>query len=140
MTRVRARLDSGHTAGVKPQVDESHVHVLDRHVFEELLATLGNDTDRVRNVYRKFVDSAATRLDEVRQQPATANAATFHALKGSAGMVGANRLAAVAARLQEVAPGLDGETKAAAIGELEAELAMFRRILSAQLDALPPAR
>ena len=133
-------MDSGHTAGEKPQMDGSHVHVLDRHVFEELLATLGNDTDRVRSVYRKFVDSAATRLDEVRQQPMTANAATFHALKGSAGMVGANRLAAVAARLQDAAPGLDGETKAAAIGELEAELAIFRSVLSAQLDSLPAAR
>jgi HPt (histidine-containing phosphotransfer) domain-containing protein len=120
--------------------DDSHVHVLDRHVFEELLATLGNDTGRVKNVYRKFVDSAAARLDELRHQPLTASAATFHALKGSAGMVGANRLAAVAARLQEAAPGLNGETRVAAIGALEAELATFRRALSAQLDSLPPGR
>lgn len=137
---VRAQLDSGDTEAVKPQADESHLPVLDRHVFEELLATLGNDTDRVRSVYRKFVDSAATRLDEVRQQPVNDSAATFHALKGSAGMVGANRLAAVAARLQDAAPGLNGETKTAAIGELEAALATFRRVLSAQLDSLPPGQ
>jgi HPt (histidine-containing phosphotransfer) domain-containing protein len=143
---VRGRLDSEDHAAAKPQADEPHVsvldgqvvHVLDRQVFEELLATFGNDTGRVRSVYRKFVDTAATRLDEVRHQPAAASAATFHALKGSAGMLGANRLAAVAARLQEVALGLTEETKAAGIGELEAELATFRRVLSAQLSSLPP--
>ena len=138
--KLELRLDHG-ARRVNPHADESPVHVLDRQVFEDLLATLGNDTDRVRSIYRKFVDGAVTRLDEVRHQPVTDSAATFHALKGSAGMVGANRLAAVAARLQEAAPGLDGETKAAAISELEAELATFRRVLSAQLDSLsPPAR
>lgn len=113
--------------------------VLDSHVFEDLLATLGNDRSRVAAVYRKFVDSAATRLDEMRHQSVTSIATTFHALKGSAGMVGANRLAAVAARLQEAtAAGLDDETKATALRELETELATFRRVLGAQLDSLPP--
>ena len=107
--------------------------ILDGHVFEELLATLGNDVDRVRNVYRKFVDSAAARLEEVRHQTVTDSAATFHALKGSASMVGANRLAALAARLQEAAPCLDNETKVSGIGELEAELIAFRQALSERL-------
>jgi HPt (histidine-containing phosphotransfer) domain-containing protein len=131
-------MDSEHAATVTSQGDEAHLHVLDRHVFEELLATLGNETHRLMSVYRKFVDSAATRLDEMRHQPVTASAATFHALKGSAGMVGANRIAAVAGRLQDAAPGLDDEAKSAAIGELEAELETFRRALNAQLDSLPP--
>ena len=122
---------------MKPQGDKSHEHVLDRHVFEELLATLGNDTDRVRNVYRKFVDSAAARLEEVRHQSVMESAATFHALKGSASMVGANSLAALAATLQEAAPGLDNETKVSAIGELEVELALFRDALAALMDVLP---
>ena len=122
---------------MKPQADKSHEHVLDRHVFEELLVTLGNDTDRVRNVYRKFVDSAGARLEEVRHQSVTESAATFHALKGSASMVGANSLAALAAKLQEAAPGLDNETKVSAIGELEVELALFRDALAALMDVLP---
>jgi HPt (histidine-containing phosphotransfer) domain-containing protein len=137
---VRTRMDSGNTPAANPCADEPHVQVLDRHVFEDLLATLGNDTDRVRNVYRKFVDTAVTRLDEVRQQPVTASAATFHALKGSAGMVGANRIASVAARLQEAAPGLTDETKAAALGALETELAAFRRALGTLLDSLSPGQ
>ena len=130
-------MDSKDAATVTSQGDEARLHVLDRHVFEELLVTLGNDTHRVRSVYRKFIDSAATRLDEVRHQPVMASAATFHALKGSAGMVGANRIAAVAARLQDAGPGLNEEAKAGAIGEIEAELETFRRALNAQLESLP---
>jgi HPt (histidine-containing phosphotransfer) domain-containing protein len=120
--------------------DESHEHVLDRHVFDELVATLGNDTTRLRNVYRKFVDGSLARLEELRHQSVIDSAATFHALKGSAGMVGANRLAAVAARFQEAAPGLDNETKVSAIGELESQLALFRNALGPLLEALssPP--
>ena len=121
---------------MKSQIDE----VLDKNVFEELRVTLGNDTGRLRNVYRKFVDSAATRLEEVRHQSVTESAATFHALKGSASMVGAQRLATIAARLQDAAPGLDIETKVSGIGELEAELAMFRQVLDGLLESLPPAQ
>jgi HPt (histidine-containing phosphotransfer) domain-containing protein len=124
---------------MKPQTDESHSsHVLDRHVFDELLVILGNDTARVRNVYRKFIDSAVTRLVEVRHQSDADSAATFHALKGSASMVGANRLAVLAAKFQDAAPGLDNETKVSAIHELEAELATFREALSVAMDSLSP--
>jgi HPt (histidine-containing phosphotransfer) domain-containing protein len=121
---------------MKSQIDE----VLDKNVFEELRVTLGNDTGRLRNVYRKFVDSAGARLEELRHQSVTDSAATFHALKGSASMVGAQRLATIAARLQDAAPGLDMETKVSGIGELEAELAMFRQVLGGLLEGLPPAQ
>jgi HPt (histidine-containing phosphotransfer) domain-containing protein len=133
---MKLELRLGHGGRMKPQADDSLAHVLDTQVFEELVATLGNDTDRVRNVYRKFVDSAAARLAEVCHQSVTDSAATFHALKGSASMVGANRLAAVAARLQEAAPWLDNETKVSGIGELEAELAAFRQALHEQMRSL----
>lgn len=125
----------GHGGHMKPQRDESHEPVFDRHVFEELLATLGNDTTRVRSVYRKFVDSASARLAEVRHQSVTESAATFHALKGSASMVGANRLALLAGKCQEAAPGLDNETKVSAVGELETELALFREELNGVLSS-----
>ena len=122
---------------MKPRRDEPHEHVFDRHVFEELLATLGNDTTRLRSVYRKFIDSANARLAEVRHQSVTDSAATFHALKGSAGMVGAHRLASLAARFQEAAPGLDNETKVSAVAELETQLALFRDELNAALRSPP---
>lgn len=121
---------------MKLQSDPSQEHVLDRHVFDEMLATLANDRERVRNVYRKFIDSAITRLEEVRHQSVTDSAATFHALKGSASMVGANRLAALAAKFQDAAPRLDNETKVSAIGQLESELATFRQTLAALWESL----
>jgi len=123
-----------------PHGDESPEHVLDRHVFEELIATLGNDTARLRNVYRKFLDSTLARLAELRHQSVIDSAATFHALKGSASMVGANRLAALAAKYQDAAPGLDDETKVSAIGELKSELDLFRSALGPLLEPLssPP--
>jgi len=118
---------------MKTQGVDSREQVLDQHVFEELLVTLGNDTDRVTSVYRRFVESACARLDDVRAQAAGDSAATFHALKGSASMVGANRLAALAAKFQEAAPGLDNETKVSAVSELEAELTVFRDVLAGLL-------
>lgn len=121
---------------MKPQPDTSQDHVLDRRVFDEMLATLANDKERVRNVYRKFIDSAITRLEEVRHQSVTDSAATFHALKGSASMVGANRIATLAAKYQDAAPGLDNETKVSAIGQLESELATFQQALSALWGSL----
>jgi HPt (histidine-containing phosphotransfer) domain-containing protein len=121
---------------MKASGDESQQPVLDRHVFEELLAALGNDTTRVRNVYRKFLDSTNARLEEVRHQSVTDSAATFHALKGSASMVGANRLAELAAELQQAAPRLDYETKVSAIGALQSQLALFRAELE---SVLPPS-
>jgi HPt (histidine-containing phosphotransfer) domain-containing protein len=117
-----------------PHEDESHEQVLDRLVFEELIATLGNDTARLRNVYRKFLDSTLARLTELRHQSVIDSAATFHALKGSASMVGANRLAALAAKYQDTAPGLDDETKVSAIGELQSELDLFRSAIGPLLE------
>lgn len=118
--------------------EESDVPVLDIGVFKELHATLGSNTDRVRNVYAKFLKSAAERIDELRHQPAAASLTTLHALKGSAGMIGATRLANLAARLHEATT--DRETLAASIDDIERELTRFHGVLNAQLDAVSGAR
>ena len=130
----------GHGGHMKSDAPESDEHVLDRHVLEELIATLGNDTGRVQSVYRKFIDSTNARLEEARHQSVIESAATFHALKGSASMVGANRLAMLAAKFQEAVPGLDDETKVSVVRELETELALFRHALSAVLQSMDGAR
>ena len=110
--------------------NRSTLPVLDMDVFEELHVVLGGDRDRVRSVYAKFLDSAVQRLEELKHQPSDAGARTLHALKGSAGMVGASRLAAC---LEEKLA--DGETPAAAvIGDIERELTVFRGVLNVQLD------
>ena len=107
----------------------STLPVLDLDMFEELHVVLGGDSGRVRSVYAKFLDSAMQRLEELKHQPSDAGARTLHALKGSAGMVGASRLAA---RLEEALA--DGETPAAIIGDIERELTLFKGVLNARLD------
>jgi HPt (histidine-containing phosphotransfer) domain-containing protein len=113
----------------------AEVPVLDLGVFNELHATLGGSAERVCNVYAKFQDSTTQRIDELRQQPAALSVKTLHALKGSAGMVGASRLAALAARLHE-ATVESGTLPAGAVAEIEAGLAKFRETLRGQLARL----
>jgi HPt (histidine-containing phosphotransfer) domain-containing protein len=110
----------------------STLPVLDLDVFNELHLVLGGDSDRVRSVYAKFLDSAVQRLEELKHQPRDAGARTLHALKGSAGMVGASRLAACL----EGALALS-ETPAAVIDDIERELTLFRGVLNGQLDETP---
>jgi HPt (histidine-containing phosphotransfer) domain-containing protein len=141
-----ARVFGGASKGVRPipglplteHPHEHEVPVLDIGVFRELHATLGSNTDRVSNVYAKFLDSAAKRIDELRHQPIAASLKTLHALKGSAGMVGASRLAALAERLQEATS--DKETLVVAIDDIESELATFHGVLRAQLDSVSRVR
>ena len=119
------------------QMNDPDMPALDIGVFKELHVTLGSNADRVRNVYAKFLDSAAKRIDELRHQPFAASLKTLHALKGSAGMVGASRLAALAARLQETTA--DRETLIVAIEDIELELATFHAALRTQLDSVSGA-
>ena len=109
--------------------NRSTLPVLDLDVFKELHVVLGGDSDRVRRVYTKFFDSAVQRLEELKHQSSDARARTLHALKGSAGMVGASRLAAC---LEEAL--VVSETSAAVIGDIERELTLFRGVLNVQLD------
>jgi HPt (histidine-containing phosphotransfer) domain-containing protein len=122
----------------KDPMNDPEVPVLDVGVFKELHATLGSNTERVRTVYTKFLDTAARRVDELRHQPISASLKTLHALKGSAGMVGASRLAALAARLQEATT--DSQTLAIAIPHIESELTTFHGVLNAQLESVSGAR
>lgn len=131
----RVHKKSPGTQAQDAHTSEADVPVLDLGVFNELYATLGRSAERVRNVYVKFQDSAAQRLEELRQQPVAATAKTLHALKGSAGMVGANRLAALAARLHE-ATVETGTVPLSAIDRIDAALTEFRETLRSQLERL----
>jgi HPt (histidine-containing phosphotransfer) domain-containing protein len=114
---------------------EADVPVLDLGVLNELHVTLGGSAERVCNVYAKFQDSATQRIEELRQQPPALGVKTLHALKGSAGMVGASRLAALATRLHE-ATVESGRLPAGAVDEMQAGLAKFRETLRGQLERL----
>lgn len=112
------------------------IPVLDLELFQELRESLGNELEIVAGLYRRFLTHTAQTLDELREQPDSARTVTLHALKGSAAMVGANRIAAVAAQLQESPLNESPQLAARAIDALASELTEFRRVLTAHLASL----
>jgi HPt (histidine-containing phosphotransfer) domain-containing protein len=111
-------------------------HVLDFELFQELRESLGNELEIVAGLYRRFLTHTAKTLDELRDQPSATRAATLHALKGSAAMVGANRIAAIAEQLQESPAHEAIALQGSAIDALEGALAEFRLALSAHFESL----
>jgi HPt (histidine-containing phosphotransfer) domain-containing protein len=116
--------------------DDERPLVLDIEFFQELRESLGNELEVVAHLYKRFVANTARNLEELRAQPGTVRAATLHTLKGSAAMVGANRIAAVAAQLQEAFLQVPDAAAEAGMGELEGELATFRLALTDHLSSL----
>src|SRR5688572_28890189 len=102
-------------------------NVFDVSVFQELLESL--QSEAVAAVYRKFIENAATFIGELRAQDAAARIDTFHTLKGSAAMVGANSLSELAARLQ--AQGSSVQV-VAATEQLTDELGKFRAAVASR--------
>lgn len=114
---------------------ESSAQVLDVDVLHDLLGSLGQPAG-VAAIYSKFLANAAGFIRELRTQDAAARVETLHTLKGSAAMVGGERLAELAARLE---PQSSVQVEQA-IQALEAELNQFRSVVAAQFEALgtPP--
>lgn len=98
--------------------------VLDASMFQDLLESLVAPA-AVAAVYRKFLDNAATFIRELSSQDSDARIETMHTLKGSAAMLGANRISALAAQLQSQLHGSLVQVEQAA-RELDGELAKFR--------------
>jgi HPt (histidine-containing phosphotransfer) domain-containing protein len=107
--------------------------VLDASTFQDLLESLVAPA-AVATVYRKFLDNAAAFIRELASQDTAARIETMHTLKGSAAMLGANRLAALAARMQSQLHGSSIQIEQAT-RELEEELAKFRAAASQCLFA-----
>lgn len=115
---------------------DAHAPLLDELVFDELRESLAAQPDALADVYRKFLQSAESSINALHEQDAAARISTVHTLKGSAAMLGANRLAALAAQLQEQfsrsqAPALDEVTR-----QLHDELAAFQHSINARLGLL----
>lgn len=98
--------------------------VLDASLFQELLESLVAPA-AVAAVYRQFLENAATFIRELATQDSAARIETLHTLKGSAAMLGANRISALAAQLQSQLHGSIVQVEQAA-HELDEELAKFR--------------
>lgn len=109
----------------------SSTNVFDGAVFQELLESL--QIEAVVAIYRKFIENATGFIGELREQDAAARIETFHTLKGSAAMMGANRLSELAAQLQAQGPFVQVE---AATEQLKIELTRFRDEAAGRLRAL----
>lgn len=106
------------------------VVALDSSVLEELRGTFAGQTDVVANLYANFLAHATRYINVLHDQASDARATTLHTLKGSASMMGAVRVAALAARLHEQALRNPEQPSEPAIRQLEDELAMFRHALA----------
>ena len=107
--------------------------VLDANLFQDLLESLVAPS-AVAAVYRKFLDNAATFIRELASQDTAARIETMHTLKGSAAMLGANRVSALAAQLQSELHGSIVQVEKVAQA-LDEELAKFRVAASERLLA-----
>jgi HPt (histidine-containing phosphotransfer) domain-containing protein len=102
--------------------------VLDTKLFNDLRRVVTRP-DAFDTMYRNFFGNAGKLIGALRDQEGTARRHTLHTLKGSAAMLGAKRLAALAACLQDEdlhSPTLLAE----AIEGLETELDSFRRVIA----------
>lgn len=113
-----------------------HPAVLDELAFDELHESLAAQPDALLGVYRKFLQGAVAAINGLSSQDAATRISTVHTLKGSAAMLGAQRLAAVAARLQEELAGAQAPTVEEAMRRLSEELDAFRRRVNTRFELL----
>lgn len=121
--------EPGAAAAIEPSVVAFDVDVL-----HDLVGSLG-DPAAVAALYRKFVLNAAQFIGELSHQDRGERIETLHTLKGSAAMLGAKRLALLAAGLQSEFPSSSVQV-ATAIEGLAGELAQFRAAAEDRLSAL----
>lgn len=119
-----------------PPKNEASGRALDAELFQELRESLGNELDIVAGIYQRFMANAANSVEASLRQSGAERASTLHTLKGSAAMVGATRVAALSARLQESLLESPSEEAEAAIRELEGELTLFRAAVATHLESL----
>jgi hypothetical protein len=111
--------------------------VLDTKLFDDLRERWSNQPDALDAIYRRFFGNTSKLIGTLRDQESVARRHTLHALKGNAAMLGAKRLAALAARLHDDdlhSPALLGSS---AIDALEAELVLFRCVIAAHVTLDP---
>ena len=129
-----SRSEGRKTAGSAP--GDLEPRVLDTTLFEELLGSFAGDLDIVISIYRTFVGTTIQLIEALPDQDCATQTRTLHTLKGSAAMVGADRIARLAARLHHVAASSVHPVVKTRIDELTGELDMFREALRTHADSL----
>lgn len=114
---------------------------LDQEVFEELYESVCEQQDVVASLYQTFLKTADQLIDTLRVSgPGASCEKTLHALKGSAAMMGAMRMARLATDLQQTCATLDQHTLQGAVRQLDTELASVRASVHMQLASLRTAQ
>lgn len=110
---------------------------LDQEVFEELYESVCEHSGTVAALYETFQKTASQLIDTLRvSSPGASREKTLHTLKGSAAMMGAMRIARLAADLQQTCATLDDATLMDATRELDIELASVRESVRTRLASL----
>jgi HPt (histidine-containing phosphotransfer) domain-containing protein len=114
----------------KHEIADLPLSSLDCSVLEELRGTFGSHSEQVANLYNNFLVHATRYIELLRSQSNEARATTLHTLKGSAAMMGAIRISAIAAGLHQAWQRNPEQPVEPAVRQLEEELAMFRHALA----------
>jgi len=110
---------------------------LDQDVFDELHEGVCGQSRSIASLYHTFLHNAERLIETLRATEADAvREKTLHTLKGSAAMMGAARVARLAAELQEQCGTLDAEELEDAAHRLDAELSEMRQAVDARLISL----
>lgn len=103
---------------------------------EHLRGLIGDDRDKIGRYLQMFLDGARQTITEVAEAMARGDLAEVrraaHKLKGSSGMVGAKRLATVAAELERAAAAGSVPDGSAFLRRLETEFAAAVRYVAEQ--------
>jgi len=114
---------------------------LDPEVFTELYESLCEHPATVASLYDTFLDNAARLIAALRTNESRAGREkTLHTLKGSAAMMGASRVAQLAADLQLTSATLQGEALRKWIDQIDTELGQTRLAIDARLASLGTSR
>lgn len=110
---------------------------LDPEVFDELHESLCGQANTLGSLYETFLSNATGLVESLRATEAGSSCEkTLHTLKGSAAMMGAARIARLAAELQHTCATLDDDRLKDAIHQLDAELGSMRRAVDVRLASV----
>lgn len=122
--------------------ERASADVLDEYVFRKLAALESHEPGFLAEFLTEFHDGVVRRLAAMRTAiekgdgPGLAFAA--HSMRGSCGTLGAGRMAALSARLEELTPAA-AQGARPFLDQLEAEYESLRRALDARASTAPQA-
>ena len=114
---------------------------LDQEAFDELYESVCKKTDTVASLYDTFLTNAVRLVDSLQKSDSCADREkTLHTLKGSAAMMGAVRVARLAADLQQTSATMQHDTLQNWIEQIAIELDETGRAVDARLASLGTSR